>query len=230
MQNAKYLEILAGFGMKTAANARSRLEGFTTFNGLATKSPLKSSHLLPNHQAHLLGSTSKSPSKGTLRSGKSQKELVSSESFKNLKHLTLGQTIELMAEIMEAKFQENEKDDAQGGQHATLEQHMYGFFNKKYGLKNLTVEWAMSLVNAIKAHHEHPTVSLFGRILRNEVEEGFWLDQQEIVREVEDVLKFAIKEKSNRLDHEIEQIIFKRKTGVLSLQECGVVLKALFTE
>ena len=58
-----------------------------------------------------------------------------------------------MAEIMEAKFLENEKDEAQHNQPETLEQHMYGFFNKKYGLKNLTVEWAMSLVNAIKTHH-----------------------------------------------------------------------------
>lgn len=44
---------------------------------------------------------------------------------------------------------------------------MYSFFNKKYGLKNLTVEWAMSLVNAIKNYSDNPTVSLFGRILRN---------------------------------------------------------------
>ena len=63
----------------------------------------------------------------------------------------MGQTIELMHEIMESKAREEEKEDWQNNQQ-TLEQHMYSFFNKKYGLKNLTVEWAISLVNAIKTY------------------------------------------------------------------------------
>ena len=34
----------------------------------------------------------------------------------------------------------------------TMEQYMYTYFNKKYGLKSLTVEWAMGIVNAIKKY------------------------------------------------------------------------------
>ena len=39
-----------------------------------------------------------------------------------------------------------------------------------------------------------------------------------------------IKEKSNRLDHEIEQILFRRKASTLGLNECDVVLRSLFLE
>lgn len=39
-----------------------------------------------------------------------------------------------------------------------------------------------------------------------------------------------IKEKSNRLDHEIEQILFRRKASTLGLNECDVVLRSLFPE
>lgn len=83
LQNAKYLEVLAGFGMRGSTTSKSKFEGFATFNGFASKSPLKNStHALPNHQVYPQlypqGSANKSPSKGTLRSGKSQKELVSS--------------------------------------------------------------------------------------------------------------------------------------------------------
>lgn len=50
----------------------------------------------------------------------------------------------------------------------TMEAHMYTFLNQKYGLKAMTVEWAMSIVNGIKKYgQEDAEVATFGKILRN---------------------------------------------------------------
>lgn len=56
----------------------------------------------------------------------------------------------------------------------TLEAHMYTYLNQKYGLKPITVEWAMSIVNGIKKFgQDDMEVAVFGKILRNEIEEDF---------------------------------------------------------
>ena len=48
---------------------------------------------------------------------------------------------------------------------------MYTFLNQKYGLKPMTVEWAMSIVNGIKKYgQEDSEVAAFGKMLRNELE------------------------------------------------------------
>ena len=45
---------------------------------------------------------------------------------------------------------------------------MYTFLNQKYGLKPMTVEWAMSIVNGIKKYsQEDAEVAAFGKMLRN---------------------------------------------------------------
>lgn len=71
LQNAKYLETLTNFGLKSTFP-----RGLGVFNERTTH---KSTTQLQNYSPNLT-STNKSPSKGTLRSGstRSQKELVSS--------------------------------------------------------------------------------------------------------------------------------------------------------
>ncbi len=50
----------------------------------------------------------------------------------------------------------------------TMEQHMYTFLNQKYGLKNLIIEWATSIVNGIKMYSlEDSDVCLFGKVRKH---------------------------------------------------------------
>ena len=52
---------------------------------------------------------------------------------------------------------------------------MFTFLNQRYGLKQLIVEWASSIVYAVKIYSpEDAQVNLFGKILKNSVEEDFW--------------------------------------------------------
>ena len=43
---------------------------------------------------------------------------------------------------------------------------MYTYLNQKYGLKNLIIEWAASIINGIKTYlKDDHDVALFGKIL-----------------------------------------------------------------
>ena len=60
-----------------------------------------------------------------------------------------------------------------------MEQFMYTYLVQKYGLKNLIVEWATAIINSIKFYihntndQQDATVSLFAKILKNQIDEGF---------------------------------------------------------
>lgn len=68
------------------------------------------------------------------------------------KNLTLNQLKEVINEIYLSKFKHNSICLDSGVPMETLETHMYTFLNQKYGLKPITVEWAMSIVNGIKKY------------------------------------------------------------------------------
>ena len=55
----------------------------------------------------------------------------------------------------------------------TMEEFMYTFLNQKYGLKNMVIEWATNIINGIRTFSKEDTeISLFGKILQNELEEN----------------------------------------------------------
>lgn len=56
----------------------------------------------------------------------------------------------------------------------TMEQYMYTYLNQKYGLKALIVEWAASIITAVKTYlKKDHDVTLFAKILKNECDEEF---------------------------------------------------------
>ena len=51
---------------------------------------------------------------------------------------------------------------------------MYTYLNQRYGLKSLIIEWAGAIINGIKKYSkEDNEVCLFGKVLRNEIDEEF---------------------------------------------------------
>ena len=56
---------------------------------------------------------------------------------------------------------------------------MLKFFNQRYGLKHLTIGNAQALLQAIKRFSTQDVhIDLFGKILLNRVDEGFWERQE----------------------------------------------------
>lgn len=76
-----------------------------------------------------------------------------------------------------------------------MEQYMYTYLNQRYGLKNLIIEWAASIINAIKKYSKlDHTVGLFGKILRNECDEEFRFIQVHIRDTLDQLIKTVLKE------------------------------------
>jgi len=49
----------------------------------------------------------------------------------------------------------------------TMEQHMYQYLNNKYGLKNLTIEYASAIISGIKDYSKKDmNIKLFGMLLK----------------------------------------------------------------
>ena len=79
----------------------------------------------------------------------------------------------------------------------TMEQHMYTYLNKKYGLKNLIIEWARNIITGIKLYSkEDSSVLLFGKIMRNEQEEDARFAIEKINESISDLLLYYIKSKN----------------------------------
>ena len=77
----------------------------------------------------------------------------------------------------------------------TLEEHMYTFLNKKYGLKKLIIAWARNIINGIKYYSKKDSfVLLFGKIMRNEQEE----EARFIIQKVEENIEALSKQKKNQ--------------------------------
>ena len=63
----------------------------------------------------------------------------------------------------------------------TMEQHLVSYLTTKYGMRQLIMQWLTSILAAVE--HFTPldaNTALFGKVLRNEVEEQFHLVQQRV--------------------------------------------------
>ena len=94
---------------------------------------------------------------------------------------SLKQQIE---DICESKIKFDEKCRVAKQPVETMEQYLYTYLNQKYGLKSLVIDWVTTIINSVNVYSHDgklrcfnhldpdPDVVMFGRILKNECEEG----------------------------------------------------------
>jgi hypothetical protein len=86
-----------------------------------------------------------------------------------MRNLSLKQLKDIVSDIYTQKVKYDQKCEENKLPRETMEQYMYTYLNQRYGLKNLIIEWAASIINGIKKYSkEDHSVMLFGKILRNE--------------------------------------------------------------
>ena len=91
-----------------------------------------------------------------------------------VKDLTVKQLIEHITALYTSKIKNDVLSAQAHAPRETMEQHLYNYLNKKYGLKSLIVSNASAILKAIKRYSEEDTeVRICGKILRNEVDEEF---------------------------------------------------------
>ena len=112
----------------------------------------------------------------------------------------------------------------------TLEEYMYTFLNKKYGLKNLIIDWARNIINGIKYYSKKDSfVLLFGKILRNEQEEDARFIIQKVLESIEELLLYYIK-RQNPLKSikEINKIFERKKKNELLEEEWKGIIYSIY--
>ena len=91
-----------------------------------------------------------------------------------MRNLSLKQLNDLINDIYEKKLKYDQKCEEDKLPRETMEQYMYTYLNQRYGLKSLIIEWAASIINGIKKYSkEDHSISLYGKILRNECDEEY---------------------------------------------------------
>ena len=93
---------------------------------------------------------------------------------------------------------------------------MYTYLNQKYGLKNLIIEWASSIINAIKMYSsEDCDINLFGKILRNEQEEDSRLVIENLKNNVSELLEYYLRNKNPfKSKNDIKKMLKNKKEGI----------------
>ena len=112
----------------------------------------------------------------------------------------------------------------------TLEQYMYIFLNNKYGLRNLVIDWALGLTNAIKLYsNEDYEINLFGKILNNEQEEASRYIIIKLKENIAELLEYYYKNKYPlKSQKELKKKMEGKKNGVLIEEEWKGIIYYLY--
>ena len=145
---------------------------------------------------------------------------------------TIKMMKEIINDIYNSKAEFDKKSDENKLPRETMEQHMYTYLNQKYGLKSIIIEWASNIINGIKIFSsEDSEIFLFGKILKNEIEEDARLIYSHVQKSILEYLKYYIKRKNHYISvKEISKILKEKKRGSLIEEEWKEVINYLYNE
>ena len=107
---------------------------------------------------------------------------------------TLKMMKEIISNIYTSKISFDKKCIMNKQPKQTMEEYMYIYLNQKYGLKNMVIEWATNIINGIRTFSSEDTeISLFGKILQNELEESCHLLINNIKENINSILLNILK-------------------------------------
>ncbi|KAL7706193.1 hypothetical protein N2W54_004675 [Lotmaria passim] len=146
------------------------------------------------------------------------------------KVLTLKQLKEIIEGIYTSKSRYDEKCKQNQLPRETMEQHMYTYLNQKYGLREIILEWATAIVQAVRRYAaEDNDVAVFGKILRNEVDEEFRFVQQHVRETVKELLRLQIKTKRPLGGAaEMNRALQESMTGTVAEDEWKEIVKYMY--
>jgi len=146
------------------------------------------------------------------------------------KVLTQRQLRDVIEEIYASKSKYDIKCAETHLPRETMEQHMYTYLNQRYGLKHLILEWATAIIQGVKKYAaEDNDVAVFGKILRNEIDEEFRFVQRQLKETVHELLRVYLKGKYPlKGDDDISQMLKKRLNGTVSEEEWVDIVKYMY--
>ena len=150
----------------------------------------------------------------------------------NVKTISIKSMLDLIQEIYLSKVNYDKKCYDNKLPRETLEQHMYTYFYTKYGLKSLVIEYAAAVVNSIKKFSkENVDVSLFGKILRNDLEEDYRLIYYKLKSTMFELLTYYLRTKNQyKSKSELDELVKSKIKGSLNQEEWTAVVYFLYDE
>lgn len=148
----------------------------------------------------------------------------------HMKTLTLRQLRDVIEDIYASKSKFDIKCSETKLPRETMEQHMYTFLNQRYGLKHLILEWATAIVQGIKRYAaDDNDIAVFGKILRNEIDEEFRFVQRQLKETVHELLRVYLKGKHPlKGDDDINAMLRKRVNGTVTEDEWIDIVKYMY--
>jgi hypothetical protein len=173
-----------------------------------------------------------------VRSEKSSSELLNKSRVMStlqlgpvsVRALTKNMLLEIINDIYNSKQHYDKKCIESKIPRETMEQHMYTYLNQKYGLKNLIIEWAASIINGIRMYsYEDSDVLLFGKVLRNEIEEEAVGVILRLKSTIADLLTYLLKSKNPlKSNGEIKDLALSKINGNLCEDEWKSVIYCIY--
>ena len=155
-------------------------------------------------------------------------------SFKNNKSSYKVFTLKMMKDLIyDIYTSKTEFDKSCINNHVpleTLEQYLYTYLNVKYGLKPLIYENIQKILTGIKNFSSNDSeIFLFGKILRNEIEEDSKYFYEILRNNIINILtNFNKNLNSLKSYEEIKNIINQKINGKITYEECREILYKLF--
>lgn len=146
------------------------------------------------------------------------------------RELSLKQLLTFIDELYESKAKFDVKCREARLPRETMEQHLYTYLNQKYGLKSLIIEWASAVMAAVKRFSEQDNdVAVFGKILRNEIDEEFKIIQRQLKDTVADLLRVYLKGRHPlKSEDEVGKLLQKRIKSFVFEDEWTDIIKYMY--
>ena len=177
-----------------------------------------------------------SPTKKEVLKEKESKPYFSIKPFNvnipaTIRELSLKQMKDFIEELYLNKAKFDQKCFEVHQPRETLSQYLQTYLNHKYGLKSLRQEWNQAIVKAIdKYSSEDSEVSLFSKIMKNEIEEEFRFTFKQLKSSITDVLKHILKLKFPYMQEKaVKELVIEKASSDLEEAEWTGILDYMYS-
>lgn len=155
-----------------------------------------------------------------------QQSQHSQQSQQQDKGIPLEQLRKIIHELYESKLRSDQLARQGRRPRETLEEHMYTYYNSKLGVRSIIMDQIKRVLKAIDRHSGQDLgVSLFGKILANEVEEEFHYELEQLEKEVREQLRGLLRQQHPEKTREaIQKDLEIRISGEIREEEARALL------
>ena len=152
--------------------------------------------------------------------------------FIKTKLISIKNMKEIINEIYNSKIEYDKKCIENKIPNITMELHMFNFFSKKYGLKNLVNEWIINIEMAIKIYsNEDNDINLFGKILRNEIDENEITFLNKLKSSINEYLQLCLINKYPlKSKKELNKLYLNKLENYLNEDEWKIILYSIYSK